>query len=242
MSVWVILPTYNEAENLETMVAAVLAAVPGVRILVVDDASPDGTGEIAEALEGVEVLHQPRKSGLGRAYVAGFAHALAAGAASVVEMDADLSHDPADLPRLLAPLAAGADVVLGSRYVPGGGIQDWDALRRGLSRFGCGYARRVLGVPVRDLTGGFKAFRASALEAIDYATVRSQGYAFQVELTYRALQRGLRVEEVPIVFREREHGDSKMSALIALEAAWLVPALRFGRRADSREPADVPMT
>jgi dolichol-phosphate mannosyltransferase len=242
MSVWVILPTYNEAENLETMVAAVLAAVPGVRILVVDDASPDGTGVMAEALDGVEVLHRPRKSGLGRAYVAGFAHALAAGAASVVEMDADLSHDPADLPRLLAPLAAGADVVLGSRYVPGGGIQDWDALRRGLSRFGCGYARRVLGVPVRDLTGGFKAFRASALEAIDYATVRSQGYAFQVELTYRALQRGLRVEEVPIVFREREHGDSKMSALIALEAAWLVPALRFGRRADSREPADVPMT
>jgi dolichol-phosphate mannosyltransferase len=242
MSVWVILPTYDEAENLETMVAAVLAAVPGVRILVVDDASPDGTGEIAEALEGVEVLHRPRKSGLGRAYVAGFAHALRAGAATVVEMDADLSHDPRDLPRLLAPLAAGADVVLGSRYVPGGGIQNWDALRRGLSRFGCSYARRVLGVPVRDLTGGFKAFRASALEAIDYAAVRSQGYAFQVELTYRALQRGLRVEEVPIVFREREHGESKMSALIALEAAWLVPALRFGRRADSREPADVPMT
>jgi dolichol-phosphate mannosyltransferase len=242
MSVWVILPTYDEAENLETIVAAVLAAVPGVRILVVDDASPDGTGEIAEALEGVEVLHRPRKSGLGRAYVAGFAHALAAGADTVVEMDADLSHDPADLPRLIAPLAAGADVALGSRYVPGGGIQDWDALRRGLSRFGCSYARRVLGVPVRDLTGGFKAFRASALEVIDYATVRSQGYAFQVELTYRALQRGLRVEEVPIVFREREHGDSKMSALIALEAAWLVPALRFGRRADSREPADVPMT
>jgi dolichol-phosphate mannosyltransferase len=242
VSAWVILPTYNEAENLETIVAAVLAAVPGVRILVVDDASPDGTGEMAEALEGVEVLHRPRKSGLGRAYVAGFAHALAAGADTVVEMDADLSHDPADLPRLIAPLAAGADVALGSRYVPGGGIQDWDALRRGLSRFGCSYARRVLGVPVRDLTGGFKAFRASALEAIDYATVRSQGYAFQVELTYRALQRGLRVEEVPIVFREREHGDSKMSALIALEAAWLVPALRFGRRADSREPADVPMT
>jgi dolichol-phosphate mannosyltransferase len=242
MSVWVILPTYNEAENLETVVAAVLAAVPGVRILVVDDASPDGTGEMAEALDGVEVVHRPRKSGLGRAYVAGFAHALAAGAATVVEMDADLSHDPADLPRLLEPLAAGADVVLGSRYVPGGGIQNWDALRRGLSRFGCNYARRVLGVPVRDLTGGFKAFRASALEAIDYASVRSQGYAFQVELTYRALKRGLRVEEVPIVFREREHGESKMSALIALEAAWLVPALRFGRRADSREPADVPMT
>ena len=242
MSAWVILPTYNEAENLETIVAAVLAAVPGVHVLVVDDSSPDGTGAIAEALEGVEVLHQPRKSGLGRAYVAGFAHALAAGATTVVEMDADLSHNPADLPRLLAPLSEGADLVLGSRYVPGGGIQDWDALRRGLSRFGCSYARRVLGVPVRDLTGGFKAFRASALETIDYASVRSQGYAFQVELTYRALQRGLRVEEVPIVFRERERGDSKMSALIALEAAWLVPALRFGRRADSREPADVPMT
>jgi dolichol-phosphate mannosyltransferase len=244
--VWVILPTYDEAENLETVVAAVLAAVPGVRVLVVDDSSPDGTGEIADRLaaerDDVEVLHRPRKSGLGRAYVAGFAHALEAGAAAVVEMDADLSHDPADLPRLLEPLAAGADLVLGSRYVAGGGIRDWDALRRGISRFGCGYARRVLGVPVRDLTGGFKAFRAGALEAIDYAGVRSQGYAFQVELTYRALRRGLRVEEVPIVFREREHGRSKMSALIALEAAWLVPALRFGRHAGSGEPADVPMT
>ena len=242
MSAWVILPTYNEAENLETVVTAVLAAVPEVRILVVDDSSPDGTGEIAEALDGVDVLHRPRKSGLGRAYVAGFAHALQGGAGSVVEMDADLSHDPADLPRLLERLAAGADVVLGSRYVPGGGVRDWDAVRRGISRFGCGYARRVLGVPVRDLTGGFKAFRAGALEAIDYASVRSQGYAFQVELTYRALRRGLAVEEVPIVFRERRHGDSKMSALIALEAAWLVPALRFGRHAGSGEPADVPMT
>ena len=242
--VWVILPTYNEAENLERVVAAVLAAVPDAHILVVDDSSPDGTGAIAEALDDVEVLHRPRKSGLGRAYVAGFEHALRAGAATVVEMDADLSHDPADLPRLLAPLASGADVVLGSRYVAGGGIQDWGPARRGMSRFGCTYARRVLGVPVRDLTGGFKAFRAGALEAIDYASVRSQGYAFQVELTYRALRRGLAVEEVPIVFREREHGDSKMSALIALEAAWLVPALRFGRRRpeDSGTPADVPMT
>jgi dolichol-phosphate mannosyltransferase len=244
--VWVILPTYNEAENLETVVAAVLAAVPGVRVLVVDDSSPDGTGAIADRLAAergdVEVLHRPRKSGLGRAYVAGFAHALRAGAGSVVEMDADLSHDPADVPRLLERLAAGADLVLGSRYVAGGGIRDWGPGRRAISRFGCDYARRVLGVGVRDLTGGFKAFRAGTLEAIDYAGVRSQGYAFQVELTYRALRRGLAVEEVPIVFREREHGTSKMSALIALEAAWLVPALRFGRRADSREPADVPMT
>ena len=245
--VWVILPTYNEADNLETVVTAVLAAVPGVRVLVVDDSSPDGTGAIADRLaaerDDVAVLHRPRKSGLGRAYVAGFAHALGAGAASVVEMDADLSHSAADLPRLLAPLAAGADLVLGSRYVPGGGVRDWDVVRRGLSRFGCGYARRVLGVPIHDLTGGFKAFRADALEAIDYASVRSQGYAFQVELTYRALRQGLRVEEVPIVFRERQQGESKMSALIALEAAWLVPGLRFGRRRweRSREPARAPV-
>jgi dolichol-phosphate mannosyltransferase len=241
--VWVILPTYNEAENLETVVAAVRASLPEARVLVVDDSSPDGTGAIADGLDGVEVLHRPRKSGLGRAYAAGFAHALRAGAGSVVEMDADLSHDPADLPRLLEPLAAGADLALGSRYVPGGGIRDWDALRRGISRFGCGYARRVLGVPVRDLTGGFKAFRADALEAIDYASVRSQGYAFQVELTYRALRQGLEVVEVPIVFRERERGESKMSALIALEAAWLVPGLRFGRRRweGSGEPARAPV-
>jgi dolichol-phosphate mannosyltransferase len=248
LPVWVILPTYNEAENLETVLSAVLAAVPGVRVLVVDDSSPDGTGAIADRIaaerDDVDVLHRPLKSGLGRAYVAGFAHALRAGAGSVVEMDADLSHDPADLPRLLEPLTAGADLVLGSRYVPGGGIHDWGPARRAISRFGCEYARRVLGVGVRDLTGGFKAFRAGALEAIDYASVRSQGYAFQVELTYRALRRGLTVEEIPIVFREREHGDSKMSAVIALEAAWLVPALRYGRRrcADSGEPADVPMT
>jgi len=246
--VWVILPTYNEADNLETVVFAVLAAVPGVRVLVVDDTSPDGTGAIADALaaerDDVQVLHRPRKSGLGRAYVTGFAHALQAGAGALVEMDADLSHDPADLPRLLEPLSAGADLVLGSRYVAGGGILDWGPGRRGISRFGCEYARRMLGVGIHDLTGGFKAFRADALEAIDYASVRSQGYAFQVELTYRAVRRGLAVEEVPIVFREREHGESKMSALIALEAAWLVPALRFGRSRweASGVPADVPMT
>jgi dolichol-phosphate mannosyltransferase len=247
-SVWVILPTYQEAGIVERIVLAVLAAVPEARVLVVDDSSPDGTGAIADRLAAehaaVEVLHRPHKSGLGRAYVAGFAHALHAGAGTVVEMDADFSHDPADLPRLLARLAEGPDVVLGSRYVPGGGIADWGPLRRAVSRLGCEYARRVLGVPVRDLTGGFKAFRAGALEAIDYASVRSQGYAFQVELTYRALRRGLRVDEIPIVFREREYGASKMSAPIALEAAWLVPALRFGRRrwVDSGEPADVPIT
>jgi dolichol-phosphate mannosyltransferase len=245
--VWVILPTYDEAGNVERIVRSVLAALPGARVLVVDDSSPDGTGEIADALaaerDDVEVLHRPRKSGLGRAYVAGFEHALRAGAATIVEMDADFSHDPADLPRLVARLAEGPDLVLGSRYVPGGGIRDWGPVRRAVSRLGCGYARRVLGVGVHDLTGGFKVFRASALEAIDYGGVRSQGYAFQVELTYRALRRGLTVVEEPIVFREREHGTSKMSAWIALEAAWLVPALRFGRRwADSGEPADVPIT
>jgi dolichol-phosphate mannosyltransferase len=246
--VWVILPTYDEAENLEPLVRAVLAAVPGVRVLVVDDSSPDGTGEIADALAAersdVEVIHRPRKSGLGRAYVSGFRHALHAGAGTVIEMDADFSHDPADVGRLLDRVAGGADLALGSRYVPGGGLIDWGPARRRISRMGCEYARRVLGVDVRDLTGGFKCFRASALEAIDYASVRSQGYAFQVELTYRALRRGLRVEEVPIVFREREHGTSKMSWAIAAEAAWLVPALRFGRRQweDSVQPARLPIT
>jgi dolichol-phosphate mannosyltransferase len=226
----------------------VLAAVPDVRVLVVDDSSPDGTGEIADALAAertdVEVIHRPRKSGLGRAYVSGFEHALRSGAGTVIEMDADFSHDPADLGRLLDCVAGGADLALGSRYVPGGGLIDWGPMRRRISRMGCEYARRVLGVGVRDLTGGFKCFRASALEAIDYASVRSQGYAFQVELTYRALRRGLRVEEVPIVFRERERGISKMSWGIAAEAAWLVPALRFGRRRweDSVEAVRLPIT
>jgi dolichol-phosphate mannosyltransferase len=231
---WVVLPTYNEAENIEPLVRAVLGALPDARVLVVDDTSPDGTGAIADRLaaelETVQVLHRPAKAGLGRAYVSGFAHALAAGAGHVIEMDADFSHDPADLPRLLEAARGGADVVVGSRYVAGGGIVNWDLPRRAISRAGCGYARRVLGVPVRDLTGGFKCFRAEALQEIDYASVRSQGYAFQVELTFRALRHGLTVVELPIVFRERERGESKMSALIALEAAVLVPRLRFGRR------------
>ena len=249
---WIVVPTYNEAANLEVLVRGVRAAVPEARILVVDDDSPDGTGRLADGLaaadEHVEVLHRPGKAGLGLAYVNGFAHALRAGAGYVVEMDADLSHDPADLPRLIGRARAGADLVLGSRYTAGGGVEDWDLLRRVLSRGGCRYARAVLGVGVRDLTGGFKCFRADTLRVIDFETVRSEGYAFQVELTYRALARGLRVEEVPITFRDRSAGDSKMSARIALEAIWLVPALRIARRRDglpeapgSGEPGTLPI-
>jgi dolichol-phosphate mannosyltransferase len=251
-SAWIVVPTYNEAQNLEPLVSALRETAPEARVLVVDDGSPDGTGELADAIaardDAVEVLHRPAKAGLGLAYVSGFAHALASGAGYVVEMDADLSHDPRDVPRLLERAEAGADLVLGSRYVAGGGVQDWDLLRRAISRGGCRYARSVLGVPVRDLTGGFKVFRAATLTAIDFETVRSQGYAFQVELTYRTLARGLRVEEVPITFRERTAGDSKMSARIALEAMWLVPALRIARRRDglpeapgSGEPGSLPI-
>jgi dolichol-phosphate mannosyltransferase len=189
------------------------------------------------------VLHRPAKAGLGAAYGAGFERAIAEGAGYVVEMDADLSHDPADLPRLVGAARAGADLALGSRYVPGGAVEDWGPLRRALSRAGCAYAQVVLGVPVRDLTGGFKCFRASALRRIDAPSARAHGYAFQVELTWRALREGLRVAEVPITFRDRERGRSKMSARIALEAAWRVPALRVGRgrwrpRADARADAD----
>ena len=195
----------------------------------VDDASPDGTGALAERL-GVEVLHREGRRGLGAAYLAGFRHALECGASHVLEMDADGSHDAADLPRLLAAIRAGADLALGSRYVPGGGVEEWGRARRLLSRGGCAYARRVLRVEVRDLTTGLRCFRAEALGAIDYGSVRAQGYAFQVELTYRALAAGLRVVELPIRFRERHAGRSKMSARIALEAAWRVPALRLTAR------------
>jgi dolichol-phosphate mannosyltransferase len=232
-SAWVILPTYEEVENLTAVVGGVRAAVPGAQVLIVDDGSRDGTAELADELAAsdprVRVLHRPGKAGLGRAYTAGFDVALAAGAALVVEMDADLSHDPADLPRLIA--AAGeADLVLGSRYAPGGGIENWGLKRHVLSRAGCSYARRVLGVEVRDLTGGFKCFRAGALQAIDYASAGAEGYVFQVELTWRVLRAGLTVAEVPIRFRERRLGRSKMSARIAREAVWRVPALRFGPR------------
>ncbi len=225
--VWLILPTYAEVASLGGVIEGARSALAdeNLHILVVDDASPDGTGALAERL-GADVIHRPSKLGLGSAYVAGFNRALASGAELVCQMDADGSHDPAALPRLVELAREHADVALGSRYVPGGGIDGWHSARRGVSRAGCLYARAVLRVPVRDLTGGLKAWRAGALRAIEPATVRSQGYAFQVELTYRALCRGLRVVETPIVFRERATGHSKMSPRIALEAAWLVPALR----------------
>jgi dolichol-phosphate mannosyltransferase len=225
-SPWIVLPTYNEAANIETVIVAARAALPEARVLVVDDNSPDGTAAIARGMEGVVVLHRDVKEGLGPAYVAGFGAALAAGATEVFEMDADLSHDPNDLPRLLAAVRGGADLALGSRYVRGGGVENWPLHRRLISRGGCLYARAVLRVPVRDLTGGFKCFAADALRTIDFQTVRSHGYAFQVELTYRALLRGLRVAELPITFHERRAGQSKMSGRIAVEAAWLVPTLR----------------
>ena len=233
---WLVIPTYDEAPNLEPLLDAVLptlarASPGGHRVLVVDDASPDGTGRLAdrlaERLDSLEVLHRPARQGLGPAYVAGFSRALAGGAQYLLQMDADFSHDPADLPRLLEPALAGTDLVLGSRYVEGGGVADWGAGRRAISRAGCWYARTVLGVGVRDLTGGFKCFRRAAMEAIDLPTVRSRGYAFQVEMTYRVLRRGLSVLEVPITFRERRAGRSKMSSRIALEAAWRVPQLRI---------------
>ena len=234
---WLVLPTFNEAENLERIVRAAsgvlsAAAPEGFRILVVDDDSPDGTGRIADALAAehseVQVLHRTVREGLGPAYLAGFAQALTAGAGYVFEMDSDFSHDPADLARLLSAVRdGGADVALGSRYVTGGGVADWGVVRRIVSRGGSRYAQTVLGLPVRDLTGGFKCFRADVLRAIDLPTVRSRGYAFQVELTHRAIRAGFAVVEVPITFRDREHGTSKMSWRIAAEAAWLVPALRF---------------
>jgi dolichol-phosphate mannosyltransferase len=234
-SAWLILPTFDEAENIELIVAAALEVLRGAapddfRILVVDDDSPDGTGSIADRLASehpeVEVLHRTERAGLGPAYLAGFAHALSHGAGFVFEMDSDFSHDPADLARLLSAVRDGADVALGSRYVAGGAVQDWGIVRRFVSRGGSLYARVVLGLPVHDLTGGFKCFRAEVLEGIDLPSVRAHGYAFQVELTNRAVRKGFRVVEVPITFRDRLRGESKMSAKIALEAIVLVPRLR----------------
>src|SRR5688500_9230835 len=233
---WLVLPTYNEAENIEAIVRAALAELGTTgmphRVLVVDDSSPDGTGAIADRLAGeldqVEVLHRGHKEGIGPAYLAGFRHALAGGAELLLEMDSDFSHDPADLPRLIAAADA-ADLVLGSRYVPGGGVENWGWTRRALSRGGSWYAQVLLGVSVRDLTGGFKCFNRRVLEGIDLNGVHADGYGFQIELTYRAVQAGFTVTEVPIRFRERREGQSKMTARIALEAVWKVPALRLRR-------------
>ncbi|HEX2467213.1 MAG TPA: polyprenol monophosphomannose synthase [Solirubrobacterales bacterium] len=233
-AVWLVMPTYNEASNLEPIVAAVRDQLPeGSRILIVDDNSPDGTGEIADRLAGehgdVAVLHRSSKEGIGPAYMAGFDSALEGGAALVAQMDADFSHDPADLPRLLAA-AEGADLVLGSRYVDGGGVADWGPVRRAISRGGSAYARTLLGVEVRDLTGGFKVFRRRVLESIDLGSISAAGYAFQVETTFRALRAGFRVVEVPITFSDRRVGESKMSGTIVLEAALQVPAMRLRGR------------
>ena len=245
--VWVVIPTYNEAANIEGIVRATgeeleRLAPDSHHILVVDDNSPDGTGAIADRLAAssprVEVLHRAAKTGLGHAYLAGFAHALAGGAELVIEMDADFSHDPRYLEPLLAA-AEEADLVLGSRYVPGGGVEDWGIVRRLISRAGGLYARTILGVPINDLTGGFKCIHRRVLEAIGLETVRAEGYVFQIEVTYRALLAGFRVVEVPIVFRDRTVGTSKMSTRIALEAIWAVPLLR--RRAPAAvAPARTP--
>jgi dolichol-phosphate mannosyltransferase len=224
----VCLPTYNERENLEPMLRAL--GDKGVHVLVIDDSSPDGTGELADRLadelEYVDVLHRERKEGLGPAYLAGFRRALADDADLVLEMDCDFSHNPNDVPRLVAA-AAEADVVLGSRYVPGGAVSNWGVLRRFVSAGGSWYARIVLGVAVRDLTGGFKCYRRAVLETIDLDAIHSKGYAFQIETTYRALRAGFRVVEIPITFVDREAGGSKMSKTIVAEAIWRVPVLRL---------------
>jgi dolichol-phosphate mannosyltransferase len=226
----VCLPTYNEVENLRPMVAAVLASVPQVEVLIVDDNSPDGTGRIADELAAadprVHVLHRAGKEGLGRAYLAAFAWALARDYGLVLEMDCDFSHDPKYLPIMLAA-AEQADLVLGSRYVEGGGTVNWGAMRKVISRGGSLYARTILGLTVRDLTGGFKCFRREVLEGIDLPTVQCTGYAFQIELTWRAVRRGFSVKEIPIVFEDRRVGHSKMSRRILLEAVRKVWSIRF---------------
>jgi dolichol-phosphate mannosyltransferase len=226
----VCLPTYNERENLEKMVRAL--GDKGVSVLVIDDSSPDGTGEIADRLAAeldyVTVLHREKKEGIGRAYLAGFEHLLAQGGVDLIlEMDCDFSHDPADVPRLIAACENGADLVLGSRYVAGGGTRNWGVIRRIVSWGGSFYARAVLGLHVRDLTGGFKCFRRRVLETLDLGAIESKGYAFQIETTYRALRAGFSVVEVPIVFVDRVEGTSKMSRTIFLEAVARVPLLRL---------------
>jgi dolichol-phosphate mannosyltransferase len=225
----VCLPTYNERENLEAMLRALEPL--GVSVLVVDDNSPDGTGEIADRLAGeldfVSVLHRERKEGLGPAYIAGFRRALTDGAELILELDCDFSHNPADVPRLIAACESGADLALGSRYVPGGGTENWGLGRRIVSWGGSFYARLLLGVGIRDLTGGFKCYRRHVLETIDLDAIDSKGYAFQIEITYRTLRKGFLIVEVPIRFADRTAGHSKMSRSIFLEAVVKVPLLRL---------------
>jgi dolichol-phosphate mannosyltransferase len=228
---WVVLPTYDEADNLRPISAAILEALPGAHLLVVDDDSPDGTGDIADELaaqdERISVLHRAGKEGLGKAYIDGFGVALDGGARRIVQMDADWSHSPDSLPALLAPLDAEADLVIGSRYTAGGGVVDWGILRRFVSRGGSLFARVVLRLQPHDLTGGFKAWRREALEAVEWGRVHSGGYVFQIETTYLATRAGARVTEVPIVFKDREVGTSKMSKSIIVEALVVVLQLRW---------------
>jgi dolichol-phosphate mannosyltransferase len=230
-AVWVIVPTYNEAENIRPITAAVLDVLPAATLLVVDDGSPDGTGQIADELAAkdprIRVRHRAAKQGLGRAYLDGFGVALDGGATVVVHMDADFSHDPAVLPTLIAPIEGDeADLVIGSRYTNGGGVVDWGLGRRIISRGGSLFARTVLGLRPRDLTGGFKAWRASTLAAVPFDGVHAGGYVFQIEMTYRASRAGARIREVPIIFRDRTVGQSKMSRRIIVEALVVVVQLR----------------
>lgn len=228
---WVVLPTYDEAENLAGIAEAILAALPGARLLVVDDDSPDGTGDIADGLAAAEpriaVKHRAAKEGLGKAYIDGFGVALDAGASHVIQMDADWSHSPDYLPALMAPLLRDADLVIGSRYTRGGGVRDWGILRRIVSRGGSIFAKVVLRLKPNDLTGGFKAWRRAALESVEWERVHSGGYVFQIETTYLATRAGARVSEVPIVFKDREVGTSKMSKSIIGEALMVVLQLRW---------------
>ena len=229
--VTVVVPTYNERSNLPHLLASV--RLHGYRVLVVDDGSPDGTGSLADEIaaedEMIEVLHRPRKEGLGPAYAAGFDVVLGTPARAVVEMDADFSHNPADLPRLVEALNRGADLAIGSRYVPGGATPDWPLPRRLISRGGNVYARLALGIPVRDATAGFRAFRSDALRALPYRTAEASGYGFQVEMAWRAITGGLEVVEIPIVFRDRQRGTSKMNRRIVAEAMLLVTKWGLGR-------------
>ncbi len=229
--VWIVLPTYDEADNVGPICMAVLDVLPGATILIVDDDLPDGTGRLADELAAadprIRVRHRAHKQGLGRAYLDGFGLALTAGATTIVQMDADFSHDPAALPGLLAPIADdAADLVIGSRYVPGGGVVDWGLGRRLISRAGSLFARIVLWLPINDLTGGFKAWRASLLSTVPFDDVHAGGYVFQIEMTFRANRAGARIAEVPITFRDRRVGQSKMSRRIVVEALVVVVQLR----------------